>query len=88
MAGGMGDKLRGKADELRAHAQETLGDATDNERTQAEGGMAGDTRAMATGQEDRVVETGERSGSQMGSGSGQMSVKAEDLEDSGAERGR
>jgi uncharacterized protein YjbJ (UPF0337 family) len=88
MASGMGDKVRGKAEELGSRAQETLGDATDNARTQAKGGMAGDTRGTAIGEEDRLVETGERGGSQMGTGSGRMTVKAEELEDSGAERGR
>ena len=35
--GGFGDKLEGKADELRGKVKESVGDATDNPDLQAEG---------------------------------------------------
>ena len=35
--GGLGDKLEGKADELSGKVKQGVGDATDNERLQAEG---------------------------------------------------
>ena len=35
--GGLGDKLEGKADEIKGNVKEKVGDATDNEQWQAEG---------------------------------------------------
>ena len=38
------DKVKNKAEELTGKAKEGIGDATDNERLQAEGQAAGDRR--------------------------------------------